>query len=245
MKPGRLKPARFFGDTMESLILTPRLACLASLVPEGARLADIGTDHGKLPISLLKAGRVSTAAGSDIREGPLRHAEQNAREHGVSLPLRLAPGLAAFSPAECDTISIAGMGGETIAEILAAAPWTLQGQHLLLLQPMTGLPELRQWLWQNGCMIEKETVCREGAHRFYVVISARGGGQKQDKPLCACYVSHALLQASDAKAYLEHLLRIETRALSGMEQGSAVAGERLTAQRNTVHALRAALEGSL
>lgn len=228
---------------MESLILTPRLDCLASLVPQGARLADIGTDHGKLPISLLKAGRVRSAVGSDIGAGPLRHAEQNARDHGVSLPLRLAPGLDAIAPDECDTVSIAGMGGQTIAEILDAAPWAIGGGHLLLLQPMTGAPELRQWLWQNGCRIVEETICREGARRWYIVISARGGADKREKPLSACHVSTALLRAAGAKEYLAHLLRIETRALAGMEQGSAVDEARLAAQRDTVTALRDAMEG--
>ena len=227
---------------MESLILTPRLNCIASLVPQGARLADIGTDHGKLPISLLKQGRVAHAIGSDIGAGPLRHAAQNAREHGVSLPLRLAPGLAAIDPCECDTVSIAGMGGQTIAEILNDAPWTLDGGHLLLLQPMTGAPELRRWLWQSGCSIVKETICREGARRWYVVISARGGAEKQDIPLSDCFFSPALLQAADAGEYLAHLIRVESRALAGMEQGSAVSMERLSMQRDTVKALRNAME---
>ena len=122
---------------MESMILTPRLACMAALVPQNARLADIGTDHGKLPISLLLDGHIASAIGSDIRSGPLAHAERNAKEHNVSLSLRLAPGLEGVRAEECDTVTIAGMGGQTIAEILTAAPWTAQGDHLLLLQPMT------------------------------------------------------------------------------------------------------------
>ena len=117
---------------MESMILTPRLACMAALVPQNARLADIGTDHGKLPISLLLDGHIASAIGSDIRSGPLAHAERNAKEHNVSLSLRLAPGLEAVRAEECDTVTIAGMGGQTIAEILTAAPWTAQGNHLLL-----------------------------------------------------------------------------------------------------------------
>ena len=80
---------------MESMILTPRLACMAALVPPNTRLADIGTDHGKLPISLLLDGHITSAIGSDIRSGPLAHAERNAKEHNVSLSLRLAPGLEA------------------------------------------------------------------------------------------------------------------------------------------------------
>lgn len=70
---------------MESMIFTPRLACMAALVPPNARLADIGTDHGKLPISLLLDGHIASAIGSDIRSGPLAHAERNAKEHNVSL----------------------------------------------------------------------------------------------------------------------------------------------------------------
>lgn len=82
---------------MESMILTPRLACMAALVPQNTRLADIGTDHGKLPISLLLDGHIASAIGSDIRSGPLAHAERNAKEHNVSLSLRLAPGLEAVA----------------------------------------------------------------------------------------------------------------------------------------------------
>ena len=95
---------------------------MAALVPQNARLADIGTDHGKLPISLLLDGHIASAIGSDIRSGPLAHAERNAKEHNVSLSLRLAPGLEAVRAEECDTVTIAGMGGQTIAEILTAAP---------------------------------------------------------------------------------------------------------------------------
>ena len=145
---------------MESMILTPRLACMAALVPQNARLADIGTDHGKLPISLLLDGHIASAIGSDIRSGPLAHAERNAKEHNVSLSLRLAPGLEAVRAEECDTVTIAGMGGQTIAEILTAAPWTGQGDHLLLLQPMTMIAELRRWLYAHGYAIERETLCR-------------------------------------------------------------------------------------
>lgn len=224
------------------MVLTPRLACLAALVPQGARLTDIGTDHGKLPISLLLAGRIVGAIGSDIGEGPLAHAARNAREHGVSLSLRLAPGLDAVRPDECDTISIAGMGGQTIADILAAAPWCAAGQHLLLLQPMTMVYELRQWLWQNGYTIERETLCRED-RRQYVVLSARGGAETKAVPLWQCAFSPALLRADGAAGYLQWLLKRETRALAGMERSSTVDAARLDAQRKLVSEINQAWEG--
>lgn len=227
---------------IESMVLTPRLACIAALVPQGARLADVGTDHGKLPVSLLLSGRVASAIGSDIGQGPLAHAARNATEHGVALSLRLAPGLDAVQPDECDTVSIAGMGGQTIADILADAPWCAAGQHLLLLQPMTMVYELRQWLWQNGYEIGRETLCREDRRR-YVVLSVRGGAAKRDVPLWQCAVSPALLRADGAADYLQWLLTRETRALSGMGQANAIDTARLEEQRRLVQQIKDAWEG--
>ena len=226
---------------MESMTLTPRLACIASLVPQDARLADIGTDHGKLPISLLLAGRLASAVGSDIGAGPLDHAARNAADHGVTLSLRLAPGLDAVRADECDTVSIAGMGGQTIADILAAAPWTADGRHLLLLQPMTMVSELRRWLWANGYEIERETLCREDRRR-YVVLSVRGGAERREVPLPRCAVSPALLRAEGAAEYLDMLLRRERHALAGMEQGKNVTGAALEEQRDAVRVLEQARE---
>ena len=122
--------------TKENLTLTPRLQAIADRVPQGARLADIGTDHGHLPLRLLTQNRLTCAIASDLREGPLDHARDNARFHGLTdrVSFRLASGLEGIAPDECDTISIAGMGGETIAAILEAAPWTADGKHTLLLQ---------------------------------------------------------------------------------------------------------------
>lgn len=226
---------------MESMILTPRLACLAAQVPQGAFLADIGTDHGKLPIALLRAGRIASAIGSDIGAGPLAHAARNAAEHGVTLSLRRAPGLDAVRPEECDTVSIAGMGGQTIAQILAAAPWTTDGAHLLILQPMTMVYELRQWLWAHGHTIERETICREG-RRHYVVLSARGGGEARQVPLEACAYSPALLRAPGAADYLQQLYGRERRALAGAERARTADPARLAARRALVAQLEHALE---
>ncbi|MFR3788057.1 tRNA (adenine(22)-N(1))-methyltransferase [Agathobaculum desmolans] len=226
---------------MESLVLTPRLAGLAALVPQHARLADIGTDHGKLPLSLLLSGRIASAIGSDIGAGPLEHAAHNAAEHGVSLSLRLAPGLDAIRPEECDTISVAGMGGQTIAEILAAAPWTARGDHLLLLQPMTKIYELRQWLWEHGYDIQQETICREDRRR-YVILSVRGGAACRSRALAQCVCSPALLRAEGAEDYLTWLLSRERHVLDGMQQANVTDAAQLTQQRRLISVLEQARE---
>ena len=162
---------------MRELALQPRLQLLADMVPEGSRLADVGTDHGYLPVYLLQQGRISRAIASDIVAGPLQHARQTAAEYEVDgIDFRLCPGLDAIAPHEADTVIIAGMGGETIQAILSAAPWTADGSHLLLLQPMTKVEYLRKWLVDNGYAFTEERLVWDKDH-LYPVFAVRGGTQ--------------------------------------------------------------------
>ena len=169
--------------------------------------------------------------------------KRKCRFHGLSerVSFRLAAGLDAVRAEECDTISIAGMGGETIAGILQAAPWTAKGAHKLLLQPMTMLPQLRQWLWAHGYQILEETVCREGK-RFYILLTVQGGGALQEKPLSACYFSQELLHAEGASDYLQALLRREIYALRGMQTGAKTAAAAIREQEEIVRQIQIAWE---
>lgn len=154
------------------LQLAPRLQLLADLVPQGARLADIGTDHGYLPVWLLQQGRISSAIAADIGAGPLEHARRTAREYDVyGLAFRLCDGLSAIAPDEADTLVIAGMGGETIIHILESAPWT-RGCTLLL-QPQTKIELLRAWLREHGYAADAERLV-EDKGKLYLVLSVRG-----------------------------------------------------------------------
>ena len=229
----------------ENIELTPRLKLLADRVPQDSKFADIGTDHGHLPLYLLREQRIGQAIATDIRSGPLEHARANATFHGYTDQIRfvLAGGLEGVRPEDCDTIAIAGMGGETISEILQAAPWTRDGEHLLLLQPMTSVYELRQWLWANKYQIVEEAVCAEGK-RHYVVLSVRGAsiGSAVRKPLSECCFSDALLQAEGAVVYLQHLLLREQRAYDGMCAGQTTDEIIREEQRKMVHNLQNALE---
>ena len=161
--------------------LSPRLQAVADQVPEGAVFADIGTDHAYLPVWLLLNGRIDHAIAADLREGPLARARETAAQYGVTdrVSFRLCDGLTGIRAGETDVIAIAGMGGETIASILAAAPWTRECK--LLLQPMTSFPDLRFWLQQNGYMIENEKIIREG-NRLYSIWNVTGGTMKQLSP---------------------------------------------------------------
>lgn len=161
---------------MRSISLSPRLLALAHQVPQGARFADVGTDHGRLPVWLLEHGTIERAVVTDLREGPLQHARQTAQRHGLteSISFRLGDGLRPLGRGEVDHCAIAGMGGETIVNILRAAPWVKDAACRFLLQPMSAIPDLRAWLWRNGFRIEREELIEEG-ETIYVLITAVPG----------------------------------------------------------------------
>lgn len=155
--------------------LQPRLRAIAELVPAGSLLADIGTDHGYIPVSLLLEGRIRGAIASDIGAGPLDHARRTARQWDVEggIDFRLCDGLSGFAPQEADTIVIAGMGGDNICGILSSAPWTARGP-LLLLQPMSKAELLRGWLPAHGYRVQAERLAADKGV-LYPILTVRGG----------------------------------------------------------------------
>ena len=113
-----------------------RLSLCASFVRPGARLADIGTDHGYLPIRLSLDGKIESAVAADVRVKPLKSAESNIQKYGVTnIKTVLSDGLQNISPEDAYDIVIAGMGGELIAAIIENTPWICEGNRRLILQP--------------------------------------------------------------------------------------------------------------
>ena len=135
---------------------------------------------------------------------------------------RLCDGLKGIRPEETDAIVIAGMGGETIAQILADAPWVRERDVPLVLQPMSSLPDLRGWLFQNGYQIEEERLARE-EDAIYVVMSVQTG---EMAPLTPAEL-WAGRQSRDALRgpYLEGLIRKLDRAIAGLSLAREGRGE--------------------
>ena len=167
--------------------MTPRLAAVAAMVRGGARVADIGTDHALLPVFLVEGGRCPAAIASDIGEGPAASARHTVTQAGLEavIPVRVGDGLVPILPDEVDDIVIAGMGGETIAGILQAAPWVKSQRYHLVLQPMSKPERLRRFLAENGFLIQKEDIIAEGK-RLYTVMSVTFTGEEQTPTLAAC-----------------------------------------------------------
>lgn len=152
--------------------LSKRLRAVAEQVRPGCRVCDIGTDHAYLPVYLLTQQRVSAAIASDVRPGPAAAARRTVEAAGLSdrVAVRLGDGLAFVSPDEVDDIVIAGMGGETIAAILKAAPWVCDSRYRLILQPMSHPEAVHAFLLQNGFAIEREFLVSDG--HDYIVLTA-------------------------------------------------------------------------
>lgn len=219
----------------KQLALQPRLHLLARLVPEGCRLTDVGTDHGYLPVALLQQGRITAAIASDIGAEPLEHARRTAMQYGVDgMDFRLCAGLSGVAPEETDVIVIAGMGGETIISILQDAPWTADGQHRLLLQPMTKAAALRHWLADNGYTFTDEHLV-EDKGRIYPILCVKGG---VFRPLTEAEALCGVLLADDPlyAAYLtEHITKLR-RSAEGLRRSSDPGGGRLAAQAESLAA---------
>lgn len=150
--------------------LSLRLKCCCDLVPSGARVADIGCDHGYLSIYLLKQGIACHAIAADIRPQPLDSAKRNARKFGVAdkMEFYLSDGVNSI-PREFDTLVCAGMGADTMISILENAPWLQGGQYRLILQCQSKTPMLRKYLSDTGWKIIRETVLQDGKFLYTVM----------------------------------------------------------------------------
>lgn len=148
-----------------------RLLTVAGMVPAGASLADVGTDHAYLPVWLVQQGLIRRAIASDIAAGPCAAARATVEQFGrrLEIDVRQGNGLACITPGEINTLVIAGMGASTIIEILQAAPAVVQGISHFILQPMVGVPQLRLWALRQGLTIDEEQLCEENG-RLYVVL---------------------------------------------------------------------------
>ena len=154
--------------------LSARLACVASLVPAGARVADIGSDHAYLPAALVLDGKIDFAIAGEVVKGPYENAVHEIKDHqleGKVIP-RLADGLAAIEPADkVDTITIAGMGGSLIASILEKDKNKLTGIKRLVLQPNVGESQMREWLMNNHYQIMTEKIIEEDNHIYEIIVA--------------------------------------------------------------------------
>lgn len=155
--------------------LDARLTAAAEFVRPGSIAADIGCDHGKLSAWLAGSGRCPLVFACDLRPDPLSKARRACAPYGDKVQFRLGSGLEVLRPGEVTDIIIAGMGAQTIMEILEAAPWVFDPAYNLVLVPATKHSLLRRWLAVKGFTLRGETLAH-AAGRWYAVMNARYTG---------------------------------------------------------------------
>lgn len=155
--------------------LSKRLEAVAAFVTEGNRVADVGTDHGYVPIYLVQTGKVPHAIAMDINKGPLLHADANIKKFGLekSIETRLSNGLRAYNLDEADSVIIAGMGGGLIIDILSESLDKLGGLELIL-SPQSEIELVRRFLCDNNFVIVKETMLVDEG-KYYTIMKAAEG----------------------------------------------------------------------
>jgi len=161
-------------------MISKRLELVASFVPQGAILLDVGSDHAYLPIELVERGQIKSAIAGEVVEGPYKSAVKNVESHNLKerIQVRLANGLAAFEEADqVSVITIAGMGGRLIATILKEGLEKLANVERLILQPNNREDDLRIWLQANGFQIVAESILEEEG-KFYEILVVESGQMK-------------------------------------------------------------------
>lgn len=158
-------------------VLSKRLARVADFIPQGTRLLDVGSDHAYLPIALVENQNISFAIAGEVVKGPYQSAVDNVLESGLSgqITVRLASGLAAFDAIDkIETISICGMGGRLISDILGQDVSKLSLVKRLVLQPNNRENELRLWLQENQFNIIDEDILEENDKIYEILVVEHG-----------------------------------------------------------------------
>ena len=157
--------------------LSDRLLTIAGLVQDGARVADIGSDHALLPVYLVSKGQCPSAIAGELNQGPYEAARRQVREAGLTqkIDVRKGNGLAVVTPGETDSVTIAGMGGHLIATILEEGriAGKLEQVSELVLQPNVGEDAVRHWLTKHDWALTDEQILEEDGKIYEVLRATR------------------------------------------------------------------------
>ncbi|UAC47279.1 tRNA (adenine(22)-N(1))-methyltransferase TrmK [Bacillus aquiflavi] len=160
--------------------LSARLAAVAKYIPKGARLADIGSDHAYLPCYAVKEEIVPFAIAGEIADGPFLSAKKQVENEGLTqkISVRKGDGLAVIERGEVDCITIAGMGGTLIINILDHNKEKLQEVQRVILQPNIGARYIRKWFLENGWELITEEILQEDGKVYEILIGEKGNPYK-------------------------------------------------------------------
>lgn len=156
--------------------LSKRLQAVANLLSEGLRVADVGTDHGYIPIYLVESGKCPSAYAMDINDGPILRAKEHIEMHGLQdkITVRKSDGVRALKTGECDSVNIAGMGGALAIHIMEDGKEVFKNLQEFVLQPQSELDKVRKYLCDNMYRIVDEDMVLEDG-KYYPMMKVVNG----------------------------------------------------------------------
>ncbi len=206
---------------MKDSRISERLLSASKYVRQGARFADIGTDHAYLPIFLLSERRISHAVCADINKGPLDCARKHAEESGINgnIEFVLTDGASGLENKGITDYAVCGMGGELIADIIDRAPHLKDKKIRLILGAMSRQAHLRTYLYKNGFDIVNEDYALDSG-KYYLILVAEYTGVPREISLAEAEIGMAKAPLSDAaRGYFEGKARSYLNAAKGKEKG--------------------------
>lgn len=160
--------------------LSKRLQAVADLVSNGVTVADVGTDHGYIPIYLVESRKNKCAIAMDINRGPLDRAEAHIRMHGLGeqIKTRLSDGVQKLQIGECDCVIVAGMGGGLVIKIMEDGEEIFRNLTEFILQPQSEIAKVRQYLCEHNYRIIAEDMVLEDG-KFYPMMKVANGSAEE------------------------------------------------------------------
>lgn len=204
--------------------LTDRLQKVADLVPQGKAMADIGTDHGYLPIYLVETGKMESAIACDINEGPLDRAKENLISTGLTekIALRLGGGLSKLAKGEVDGVTICGMGGLMICQILEDDREKAQALSWLVLQPQNHVAELKVFLQAHHFRIVKEVLSEDSGQLYEMLLAMPGEMEPLDMLTAEIGATPSYREDPLFPMHIQRLIRKRDFLIQGVAEDSKI-----------------------
>lgn len=213
--------------------LSKRLQAVADLVSEGLVVADVGTDHGYIPIYLIETKKSPKAFAMDVNKGPLLRAKEHIAEHGLtsSIDTRLSDGVRALKKGECECVVVAGMGGALTIKIMEEGKEIFRNLKEFVLQPQSELQKVRTYLYENAYSIVEENMVLDDG-KFYPMFRVINAQSQEYHTIELCY-GKLLLEQKNAvlKNFLEKEKAVKKLILSNLEQSF---GEHIETRRKEI-----------
>ena len=227
------------------MVLTQRLLKIAEIV-EYKSLADIGTDHAKLPVYLIENKICSRVIASDVADGPVKACKDTVGRCGMSafVDIRKGDGLSTLNTGEVETIVIAGMGGDLISNILKKGYEVANSAKEIILQPMTHIPQLREFLKINNFKILDEVLVNEKNKIYTIIKITKGENQYQTE---FDYLISPILIRNKDKLLPEYVLKLLNKyknEIKGLSKASCSNEEQVKVNKSIVCELEKVYEAT-